>query len=494
MTGSLSLSLRRPKSFKSKSRQRSNTLSPPPSSSSSEPFDLSVIVDEKSFDTLDSVQQVIDTKNKKEGTIKFQLNDLPTSEEKMSSKLIKGRKRFVAEEGRGKPDALDLSGSKKVDMDNQLLPSPLIRPVFPKSPYPFPTPSSTEATLLPPSTSRDKKHTHRRSRSFSELITSSTSISQPWRDRETWLAIHTPNQQPTIPPRKGSIPAALEDGGWRGRGGGTFFGADMNGPYPSFRARVKPLSPPTSPRRYFTSRQQDFVTEPEEISDAKQDTPGSSPMEKIIYQHKSHSAWNVRSERHTSSSSDEELPLTTTTRYHTPIADDDEDLLPPLLPRRSNSPGRQTPSTPRTPSRENKNKHTSTSPLRGDTTPKPWKNVDPSPPRSGSNREKETSPLITPRTPDTPTRALTKAFGGRRVHQPKRADTPVTPSSPSFDMFFENEQEEQDHTRRSPSKRFWKALKMASPGGRSGKKVVSRGGSMDQGEGQVSPSKKSGWF
>ncbi|WVQ67726.1 uncharacterized protein L199_005930 [Kwoniella botswanensis] len=188
MTVSLSLSLKRPKSSRgnSRSRPRSSTLSPPSSSSSSscvEPFDLSVIVNEKEFDNLDSVQQVIDTQAKRPGKIKFQLNDLPASEEKMSSKLIKGRKRFVTEEGRNIPEALDLSGSRSGSNDNQLLPSPLIRPSFPKSPYPFPTPNSSQpstqrsATLLPPNSNpRDNKYSHRRSRSFSELITSSSSI------------------------------------------------------------------------------------------------------------------------------------------------------------------------------------------------------------------------------------------------------------------------------------------------------------------------------
>ncbi|WWD02921.1 hypothetical protein V865_000964 [Kwoniella europaea PYCC6329] len=539
MTVSLSLSLKRPKSSRgnSRSRPRSSTLSPPSSSSSTasvEPFNLSVIVNEKEFDNLDSVQQVIDTQDKRPGKIKFQLNDLPASEEKMSSKLIKGRKRFVTEEGKTIPVALDLSGAGPGSNDNQLLPSPLIRPSFPKSPYPFPTPNPSQpstqrsATLLPPSSNpRDNKYSHRRSRSFSELITSSSSITQPWRDRETWLAIHTPSQTPNITQRKGSIPASLEDGGWRARGGGTFFGADMNGPYPSFKVRVKPLSPPTSPQRYFTSKEQhqEITNEPEEIS--QEDKTDSSPLEKMIYQHQSHSAWNVRHTLNPSpnSSDDEDRPLIPT-RYHTPPPiqdDDDDDLLPPLLPRSitrsssfestsrnttpipwaqrsgtgSNSPGRRTP--PKTPSRQN------TSPLRkasddGNQTPKTWRHVDPSPPRSGSVKEKETSPLITPRTPESPTRTISRMKGvGGKKHSTKKVggDTPLTPSSPtSYGNFWEDldGRKESEKTQQSPSKRFWKALRLASPGRKHSEKNEVDRDTVVHGEGQVSPSKRSGWF
>ncbi|KAK6910151.1 hypothetical protein I203_104182 [Kwoniella mangroviensis CBS 8507] len=540
MTVSLSLSLKRPKSTRgdSRSRPRSSTLSPPSSSSSSscvEPFDLSVIVNEKEFDNLDSVQQVIDTQDKRPKKIKFQLNDLPASEEKMSSKLIKGRKRFVTEEGKNIPEALNLSGFRPGSDDNQLLPSPLIRPSFPKSPYPFPAPapSTTQrsATLLPPNSNpRDKKYSHRRSRSFSELITSSSSITQPWRDRETWLAIHTPSQTPHITQRKGSIPASLEDGAWRARGGGTFFGADMNGPYPSFKVRVKPLSPPTSPRRYFTSKQQDITSEPEELP--QEDKTDSSPMEKMIYQHRSHSAWNVGNTQNTSSSpgsSDGEEHPMIPTKYHTspPIQDDDDDdLLPPLLPRSitrsssfestsrnttpipwaqrsgtgSNSPGRRTP--PKTPSRQN------TSPLRkasddGNQTPKTWRHVDPSPPRSGSVKEKETSPLITPRTPESPTRTISRMKGvGSKKHNIKKVgevggDTPLTPSSPtSYGNFWEDVdgRRESERTQQSPSKRFWKALRLASPGRKHSEKSEVDRDSLHHGEDHVSPSKRSGWF
>jgi hypothetical protein len=69
---------------------------------------------------------------------------------------------------------------------------------------PFGSPSSTSPLPIPP------KGLHRRSRSFSELLSiasNSTGIShaQPWRDREAWAAIHSPSQGPVRSRKEGSV-------------------------------------------------------------------------------------------------------------------------------------------------------------------------------------------------------------------------------------------------------------------------------------------------
>ncbi|WWC61819.1 uncharacterized protein I303_104404 [Kwoniella dejecticola CBS 10117] len=524
----ITLQFSRSKSFSSSRKtKRSNTYPSPSTSTStsssdgageSEPFDLSIILDQKNFDTLD-LGSIKDVNNKEEdnqrgtrmqgGKIKFQLNENSPSKDRMTSKLIKNRKRSMVE-------GEDAEDSSKAGSENaQLLPSPLIHSTFPKSPYPFhgfnePTP-------------RDRRQSHRRSRSFSELITSSTSISQPWRDRETWLAIHTPKPSSGAQQRKGSIPIELEDGGWRARGGGTFFGADMNGPYPSLKVRVKPLSPPLSPaaqsQRHVSVRnpgKEDQVSSPTaKMSDA-------NPVDKIIYQHKSQSAWNVTRPN----TSNEELP---STRYYTPLPiegnhnDDDDDFLPPLLPRTitrassfssssrnttpipwaqrsgSNSPGRLTP--PTTPSRQKTRNITPSSPLKQ--TPKQWTQVDPSPPRTSPRKMKaktqtptHTTPLINPRTPETPTRIARSPFG-RRNTKDTAIGTPISPSerhaiSVSGDHPDAEHHDRDEHV--SPAKRLWKALKSVSPGKREEKKAASQGDESDSAQEMTAWIKRGGWF
>ncbi|WWC70247.1 uncharacterized protein I206_104197 [Kwoniella pini CBS 10737] len=491
----ITLEFSRSKSFSlSRKAKRANTYPSPltPSDlSDAEPFDLSIILNSKNFDSLDIVKDVDNKENRDKsnmqvGKIKFQLNDKPTSKDRMTAKLIKNRKMVVGE-GQKNPSSCVTKDKTEI---NQLLPSPVIHSTFPKSPYPFN--GFNEPTLLP--ISRDRKQAHRRSRSFSESITSSTSITQPWRDRETWLAIHTPKPS-SLTQRNGSIPIELEDGGWRARGVGTFFGADMNGPYPSLKVRVKPLSPPLSPDEH-NPKKNPYIGHP---GDTEETWPSpaeetSKAINSMIHLHKSHSAWNV--------SRNDLAEDFSSSQHHThfPVEndDDDDDFLPPLLPRTitrtssfssssrnttpipwaqrcasssgTNSPGRQTP--PSTPSRQRaKNTPQSSSPL--NKTPETWTKADPSPPRK-SPRESSVSPSDTPRTPETPTRNMRLPFGKKinRGHDASFASTSPRSISVLDEQMTEHSQVVQQI---SPAKKIWKALKLTSPGKKDEQKNHRRG-------------------
>ncbi|WRT66314.1 uncharacterized protein IL334_003269 [Kwoniella shivajii] len=513
-TSHFSLSLSKSKSLSlSRTRRRANTLSPSSSSSAAttelETLELSLLLDTKPIKPTIEETLIIPQEEEQKplgGKIKFVINDIPESDAKVSSKLVKGRKKYMTEVNNNPQDLLlDLTKSNMNRDHNQLLPSPLIKTTFPKSPYPFPP---TPPTLLPLPSSRDKKYSHRRSRSFSELITSSSSISQPWRDRDTWLAMNAA-KPPIIPQRKGSIPADLTQGGWRGKGGGTFFGADMNSPIPGNKVRVKPISPPTSPSRSYrfnhkkdgeiVHHENEIITFTQSPASTMECSPQS--LNELIDQHKSDSSWNVMDV--SPASSEEGHTTSKKTRYHTTFEeeyDDDDDLLPPLLPRtitrassfsstsrnttpipwaqRSGniSPGNKTPtsSLPRTPSRQAK--CPTSSPL-GDNTPKTWMQVHPSPPKT---ERKIISPLMTPRTPGSPTKGALR--NGFRPQRRSTSPLPLTPPST----------EDDGKSVKSPGKKFWKSLKLGSPSKGGERRVGFRRPSFDQGE--TSPIKKIGWF
>ncbi|WWC89340.1 uncharacterized protein L201_004261 [Kwoniella dendrophila CBS 6074] len=508
---------------KSFSRSRKSLSSSPSSTSLSErssepPFDLSILITQTSPDNFELTGQSNlkgkeKENNKKEqshtqshtytqrkGSIKFKLNDnsLIYQERRMPSKLLRGRNTPMTQNEENEQS--DHPQFAMNDTQNTLLPSPMIHSSFPKSPYPFlalpsysssNTPAPTETRISPPfHNMRAIKQSHRRSRSFSDLITSSSALSmdQPWRDRETWLAIHntsskqqSPFSENNITQRKSSVPIDLESGGWRGRGGGTFFGADtsMNGPYPSFRVRVKPLTPPnnhSSPSSSDGEKGQSKVQSPIQTHYPGKDiynqssgilTPEQSP--KRIYHQQIQSTWNIgnrNSESSSSSSSSDDRP-SFTLKYRSPLEnEDDEDLLPPLLPtsrtitrsssfcslsrnttpipwahQNGNGSGRNSPikqqmaSSPKTATKQDNDDKSKIfkSPVRegeGDMTPKTWRRNNPSPPTSAKTRyfssstSQSPNPNInsnTPKTPETPSKSksLSKAFGGFRSPKTK---------------------------------------------------------------------------
>lgn len=96
----------------------------------------------------------------------------------------------------------------------------------PLLPSPFDNSDSTPSTSFFPS--RSAQPGHRRSRSFSTppQTLGVDLADQPWRSREAWLALHqrTPSPPPTL-----TIPSATDQGGWRQRGGGGFFGGAHEG-------------------------------------------------------------------------------------------------------------------------------------------------------------------------------------------------------------------------------------------------------------------------
>ncbi|RSH83480.1 uncharacterized protein EHS24_007166 [Apiotrichum porosum] len=98
---------------------------------------------------------------------------------------------------------------------------------------------------------------------------------QPWRSREAWLALHAPPEPPSILSAL-TFPCAQEElpPGWRGRGGGGFFGAEgmmtesemVRRADAELRSDIKkdaPYSPrrtpgsPRSARRVFAAQQQE---------------------------------------------------------------------------------------------------------------------------------------------------------------------------------------------------------------------------------------------
>ncbi|WWD17374.1 hypothetical protein CI109_101815 [Kwoniella shandongensis] len=197
----------------------------------------------------------------------------PTTKRRLTLKRSKSKKDMKKER-----QAVE-DGGKLVPSapKNDLLPPLDISPI-----PPLPTPTSASAstmttlqsrprpiksTTLEPTFHHALKGAHRRSRSFSELITSSTPLffrpdpsslsssfaqddstpcppHQPWRSREAWLAIHSSTSSKQLQEKETQVghlllPSAMGDvGGWRGRGGGAFFGADMNVPLPG-STRVK---------------------------------------------------------------------------------------------------------------------------------------------------------------------------------------------------------------------------------------------------------------
>jgi hypothetical protein len=96
----------------------------------------------------------------------------------------------------------------------------------PLLPSPFDNSDTTSSTSFFPS--RSNQSGHRRSRSFSTppQTLGVDLADQPWRSREAWLALHqrTPSPPPTL-----TIPSATDQGGWRQRGGGGFFGGAHEG-------------------------------------------------------------------------------------------------------------------------------------------------------------------------------------------------------------------------------------------------------------------------
>lgn len=83
--------------------------------------------------------------------------------------------------------------------------------------------SSSSSSTSPPSRALPlppKKGLHRRSRSFSELLSiasSTLSHDQPWRSREAWAAIHSPSQEPVRKKPEGKVMDRTY--GWIERGG-----------------------------------------------------------------------------------------------------------------------------------------------------------------------------------------------------------------------------------------------------------------------------------
>ncbi|OCF36778.1 hypothetical protein I316_01374 [Kwoniella heveanensis BCC8398] len=293
--------------------------------------------------------------------------------------------------------SLVMQESRPDDSQNtkRLLPSPLIKANEP-TPIAFPAPGSklNEAKSATKPTSNhalgpflspqdaDRKAiraAHRRSRSFSELITSSTTFGddlatsgasplkqQPWRSSETWLALHSERlsrKQMEEESRKALMPADMgsRNGGWRG--GGTFFGADMNVPLPKTsrartdnHSRARTIKVDTRANQAFNDssypvytqgRAQETLLTPTSPCPIGNIWTGISSSDGM-YQHKAQSAYNVRHHNHNKNragSSDDEHDHSPLTRWHTPVEPDitesevsaeegdQSDLLPPLLPR-----------------------------------------------------------------------------------------------------------------------------------------------------------------
>ncbi|WVQ80242.1 hypothetical protein IAT38_002347 [Cryptococcus sp. DSM 104549] len=353
-----------------------------------------------------------------------------------------------------------------------------------------------------------RRTVHRRSRSFSELINSSNSMfsaapspglpatqtrnreidEQPWRSREAWTALHA------LPSALGSsplLPSAMGDtGGWKGRGGGAFFGADMKGMLPGRQRKGRGRRNGGGEDMYPSEKMDEWVVvEEEEVESASPATtptrlafpsePGLLAPSTPMSRRKTRSAYNIRDSTlghpPSSSSSDDRWDV----EVHTPTFDDSDDdsLLPPLLPYASSSragsftslpdsppipwgraspvPSIRTPTlaarappfprSPRTPTRQ------TTSPLslvsRG--TPKTWTPATPSPPR-------RSRPILSPRgshesePPRTPTR-----------HRPEVVRSATSPQMVKFDLRDLREKDEKGGgvpvmPKASPSK-FWSA-------------------------------------
>ncbi|WVF71548.1 hypothetical protein IAT40_006356 [Kwoniella sp. CBS 6097] len=266
----------------------------------------------------------------------------------------------------------------------QLLPSPLIKQL-PSAPTTVPssraqqkpTDSGTLRPFLTPQGAesdtdrRARRSAHRRSRSFSELITSSSTspfiATQPWRSSETWLALHSERMKKNkaeLGEGSSIMPSSMResDAGWRGgRSGGTFFGADMNVPLPgNSRARtdtraktvnldkIKGTQAQATDRVKLDSLRTDEATlapsgfpivQETLLTSTSPSTPGipfTSPSR--IYQHKAQSARNVNyahSAKYIANGGakcyEEHSPYT---RWHTPIGEEtgDHAILPALNP------------------------------------------------------------------------------------------------------------------------------------------------------------------
>ncbi|KAK8864327.1 hypothetical protein IAR55_001574 [Kwoniella newhampshirensis] len=328
-------------------------------------------------------------------------------------------------------------------------------------------PRPIKSTTLDPSYN-PRTPSHRRSRSFSEVITSSQPFSidipapshQPWRSREAWLALHsskTPSAEDEV-----LLPSAMGDvGGWRGKGGGAFFGADMSLPLPGI-ARVRsravrlsrpgqkaktdiPLTPPVGALRpvglgHITPTSSGIATELYRqasrslryTSHDEGDGPSSSSSDGVNNHTQLRSTTIDNPNTHVTV-----WPLEEAQSSDPPSASSG-DLLPPLLPRtvrraesftssrdstpipwgRSSSPGILLRTPPRTPSRQHQQQPrriqatcplatsltpTSSMKLKGDTMPRTWLHRSPSPPLSAGRRIP-----ISPRTPlpETPKHSI----------------------------------------------------------------------------------------
>ncbi|WVQ99325.1 hypothetical protein IAU59_006457 [Kwoniella sp. CBS 9459] len=426
----------------------------------------------------------------------------------MPNRLLKRTKKFEAEKAPLlKPEASHVSfksvnGVARDDNRHettpaQLLPSPVIKQVLSTSNTIFPTVSTqrpTPETLGRFLTPRDadfdieknaRRSAHRRSRSFSELITSSSSsspfldqlsmraaVEQPWRSSETWLALHTErsrrakeqNHQSSMT----SSSIGLGQGGRRGVGsGGTFFGADMNVPLPG-NSRVRTdtrlrtinlvnTSKTGGGRQYYAQNEdrdspgyggsipispsavtQETLLTPTSPSRTRTPFTTTSPM----YQHKAQAALNVTTshkyrfnrEDHLSDDDHPSPPA----RWYTPIGEETSDRIMPALV--SSTINQDTvalvmandeddhsdllpPLLPRTVTRSSSFSSTSRN-----TTPIPWAQ------RSGTATPTHTSPRTPSRQAQTQSRSRLDVSAGL-THASKNQSSPLSIRSYSSDGY-----------------------------------------------------------